>query len=124
MLEISIATSLIGIAFAAIFGGLSTVSIATLRNDQEVQVEVALAQAKSTLLQTAFDATGDYGSAFPILQPSGCTIASASCLSVSLNPRPAVADPGINDLTKLQAVTLQAKLGSVTRVVTVYKSNR
>jgi len=124
MLEVVIAMTLMGIAFAAMFGALSTASIATLRNNQQVQVEVALAQGKATLQSAAFDATGNYSAQFPILQPTGCTISSADCLSVSLNPKPAVADPGIADLTKLQAVTLQAKLGAVVRSATVYKSNR
>ncbi len=124
MLEVVIATTLMGIAFAAIFGQLSTLSIATLRSDQEVQVEAALSKAKQTLSLAAFDATGNYSAQFPILQPTGCTVGNGDCLSVVLNPKPAVADPGINDLTKLQAVTLQANLGPITRTATVYKSNR
>jgi len=66
MLEVVIAMTLMGIAFAAIFGALSTASIATLRNNQQVQVEVALAQGKATLQSAAFDATGHSDRAVPL----------------------------------------------------------
>lgn len=114
MIEVLVSATLIGIAFAAIFGAMSTASLTSLRNNQEVQVEAALTTAKQSLNQAAFDPTGAYGSLFPV---------TINSVTVVLNPSPAVAAPGYT-LTTLQAVTIQATLSAISRTTTVYKGNR
>lgn len=113
-LEVMISATLVGIAFTAIFGAMSTASLSALRNNQEVQVEAALTTAKQSLSQATFDPAGVYGTLFPV---------TINGVTVVLNPSPATAAPGYT-ITTLQAVTIQATLSPITRTITVYKGNR
>src|SRR5258708_9618694 len=65
LVELMISVTLIGIAFAAIFGAMSTAAISAQKNNREVQVEVALTTAKQTVNQAAFDPTGTYPGVLP-----------------------------------------------------------
>lgn len=114
LIETMLSATLIGIAFVAIFGALSAGAISAQKNNLEVQVEVALSTAKQSLAQTAFDATGTYGTVFPT---------TINGVSVTLNPSPAVAAPGYT-IGTLQAVTIVASLNGTTKTITVYKGNR
>ena len=112
MLEVLIATTLVGIAFAAIFGGLSTASLAAKQQSESVQLEAVLSQARQILEVEPFDATGAYASVTLPAPPCG---AAVSKVVSQVTPVPT---------TQLQRITLQATCGSQTRVAETLKGKR
>lgn len=111
LIEVLLSATLIGIAFASIFGALSTAAISAKKNNEDVQVEVAITTAKQTVNQAAFDPTGAYAGVLP-----GSINGVATSMTVS-------GDPTFG-LATLQKITITGTLDTITRQVSVYKGNR
>ena len=112
MLEVVIAVTLVGIAFAAIFGGLSTASLAAKQQSESVQLEAALSQARQMLEVEPFDATGAYAS---VTLPTPSCGPAVSKVVTQVTPVPT---------TQLQRITLQATCGAQTRIAETLKGKR
>ncbi len=111
LVELMISVTLIGIAFAAIFGAMSTAAISAQKNNREVQVEVALTTAKQTVNQAAFDPTGTYPGVLP---------PTINGVTTSMS----VAGDATYGLAKLQDVTITGTLLGMTKTIHVFKGDR
>lgn len=120
MLEVVIAVTLVGIAFSAIFGGLSTASLAAKQQNDSVQLEAALSQARQQLEVEPFDGTGAY---------AGVTLPAPSCgppvskVVSQVTPAPASTASPL-PTSQVQRIRLQASCGAQTRVADTLKGNR
>ena len=141
MVEVVLAVTLIGIAFAAIFAGLSTASLAAKQQSESVQIEAALSEAKQKLELATFDPSGAYsGVTLPTL---GCgttvtkVVSQVSAATPTPTPTPGLtptpvptptptptASPTPVPSSQVQRITLQATCGAQTRVAETLKGRR
>ena len=141
MLEVLIATTLVGIAFAAIFGGLSTASLAAKQQSDSVQIEAALSEAKQKLELATFDPTGAYPGVILPTPSCGTTVTKVVSQVMAASPTPTAtpgptptpmptptptptASPTPVPISQVQRITLQATCGTHTRVAETVKGRR
>lgn len=111
LVEVLVALALVGLTFGAILGGLSALTISTERQGRMVAVEAALSQAKHAVGTVSYDA--------------GASAPTTYRAALPAVPGVTFADPVVTTVTgTVQAVTIQASSGAVTRTVVLYKSDR
>ncbi len=111
LVEVLLAVSLSAIAMATILGGLSGVTIAAQRHNDDVILESAISQAKQTLANAAFNGAATIGTTYAMPAVSGVTLTA----TVSALP-----------FTGVQEVTIGAASATTSsaRTTVVYKGNR
>lgn len=106
LVEILMSITLTAIAMGAIFTALSGVTIGARAHDVNVQAESALAQAKQSLEDAAYDASGYVPPAIP-----GASVTYSAPSAVTGAP-------------SLQSITVQVTVGAETRTTVVQKAPR
>jgi ABC-type Fe3+-siderophore transport system permease subunit len=106
VVEVVLSITLTGIAFGAIFSALSGVTLAARSHTQNVQLEAALSQAKQSLENATYNASGYTA---PTIPDVTVTYSAPSAVSGAPN---------------LQSVTVQVSVGGSTRSTVVQKTIR
>jgi len=106
VVEVVLSITLTGIAFGAIFSALSGVTLAARSHTQNVQLEAALTQAKQSLENATYNASGYTAPTIP-----GVAVTYSAPSTVSGAPT-------------LQSVTVQVSVGGSTRTTVVQKTVR
>ena len=106
VVEVILSITLTGIAFGAIFSALSGVTLAARGHTQNVQLEAALSQAKQSLENATYSA-------------SGYTAPTIPSVMVTYS-----APAAVSGAPTLQSITVQVSIGGTTRTTVVQKTVR
>jgi ABC-type Fe3+-siderophore transport system permease subunit len=106
VVEVVLSITLTGIAFGAIFSALSGVTLAARSHTQNVQLEAALTQAKQSLENATYNASGY---AAPTIPDVTVTYSAPSA---------------VTGAPTLQSVIVQVSAGGVARSTIVHKTIR